>query len=98
MSNLVRGYTLFIEQTQTLCLPVGTDFLSVTWDFGDIILWGLINPTLEPNVDRNIVIVGTGEELPDTHPVDSYHYLGTAYASGTVAWHVFEQKNHYEEF
>jgi len=83
-------YTIEAKDAQAVVMPEGAEILSVQVQGGTgaICIWALVNP--DPNirrVERSILIVGTGNPVPD----DPGKFLGTVQLyAGELVFHVFE--------
>lgn len=84
----IHKVTLSEVDEQTISIPANSDILSVQEQNGNIFLWYLCG-TKMPNVERKILIFGTGHEI--TKNRENLTFLGTVqYAKGILVYHVFE--------
>ncbi len=86
-----RNYKYNLESTgkQTLTLPYNSQLLSVTEQYGNIVLYALVETDEISMKDVTIIIYGTGHNADD---VDAAHFLGTVkLMNGGLMFHVFYQ-------
>lgn len=79
-------YRLHEEYGQNVVMPKGAEILCVQTQSDVLHLWAIVNPFESSLEDRKIVIVGTGNPMPDSK---NLLYIGTA-QQGIYVWHVFE--------
>lgn len=67
-------------------MPRGARLLHVHEQYGELIVWALVDPDARP-CNRSFAVVGTGQ----THPTELFihPYVGTAHI-GPFVWHVFD--------
>lgn len=72
----------------TLDLPFGAEIIHVAAQNGQFCMWALVEEENSPE-PRDFYIHGTGQELPDVHPLK---HLGSFFTDpqGTYVFHVFE--------
>ena len=68
-------------------MPEGAEILSIQMQHSVISIWTIVNIGAVL-VERNIVIFGTGEVLPDD--MRGYKYITTV-QMGALVWHFFER-------
>lgn len=74
-----------LEPETTFNPPIGTEFLHVAEQNGQVCLWFLCDPA-QPTESRKVVCVGTGHETPANG-----EYLGSALLMhSTLVIHAFE--------
>lgn len=87
----IHHFELEITDYQEISLPSAHQLLSVApsrYEIGQKIdLWALVKES-HHNVLRPIVIVGTGNPIPDLFPLVG-SFLGTAVMRNGLVWHVF---------
>lgn len=86
MLRKIFKYPIDIADEQFLELPQDARILSVQVQDGIICIWAMVRPD-NPTIRRRILVVGTGNPLPDE--IWAAHYLGTVQV-GRGVWHVFE--------
>jgi hypothetical protein len=78
---------------QLVATPKDWEPLSVQAQGNCICIWALVDTDSRPLVDRCILVVATGEELPEDAVAEKY--LGTAqFLDGGLVWHVFSTLGH----
>ncbi len=78
-------YFLSSNDQLLLYLPEGAEILSVQGQGDQLVLWAIVDPSL--NVEpRLLSIYGTGNPFQSDHA----RYIGTAQVNAFV-WHVFEE-------
>lgn len=71
----------------SLEIPRGAELLSVHEQGESICLWVLVDPSLEKEV-RKFIVLGTGHDVPDV----SLKFVGTAHLNASaLVFHVFEK-------
>lgn len=73
-----------------VAMPQGAEILSAHEQNGEICLWAMVNPDA-PFVDRNFVILGTGEESSSEFAAQLKFIGTTLINSGRFVFHVFEK-------
>lgn len=78
-----------LKPDSTLEVPEGTTFLSVGKQMGQIVAWGLVDPS-KPLASRRIKAYGTGHAVPD----DPGKFIGTVTDVEGIGlvFHFFETK------
>lgn len=83
----VFKYPVLMCNESTIDMPEGAKLLSFQSQYGEPVLWALVDPT-KPNRARHFRLAGTG------HPIDelrTLHYVGTAqFSDGALVFHLFE--------
>jgi len=80
-------YPLEITDHSELLLPAGAKILSVIEQDENIVLYAMVDPTMEYNKSRKIRIVGTGHEIDD---LMGFTFLGTvSLIGGKLIFHIF---------
>lgn len=82
--RVVYKYPLELQMVQTVQLPVGAEILSVLEKDG-IQLYAMVDPTVEEKEDKEILIFGTGHEIPNNI---NMKFIGTV-RDGYLVWHIF---------
>ena len=83
-------YKLRLEDEQEVHLPGGATVLSVTEQYGELVVYYWVLPDAEDREIRTIRIVGTGHSV-DAHFSALNKYIGTVVtAGGSLVWHIFE--------
>lgn len=81
----VWKFTLDVTGEQFVEMPADADLLHVAEQYGKLALWALVIPTGQRQVERRILVRGTG------HSVWPFPYVGTVVtAGGSLVWHVFD--------
>lgn len=79
-------YTLEITDRQSISMPIRADILSVAVQNDQICLWASVETT-EEELRREIVIVGTGNQMPE----DRMRFIGTVLThQDALVWHIYE--------
>lgn len=91
----IYKYDIPVTDRQTLRLPAGAKILHVAdqaQKIGVLQVWALVEPNALPE-SREIVIVGTGDPVPEVPEGAGYlNFIGTTIqAKGALVWHVFEE-------
>ena len=83
----IYKYKLLATDTQDIELPVGAEILTVQEQFGDAVMWALVDTNVTTET-RTFQIVGTGH---DASAVDGAKYINTFQLnSGHLVFHLFE--------
>ncbi len=83
----IYKYPLEITDIQSIKLPEGYEILSVQFQWDQLCLWALVNPSANP-ILTTIEIIGTGHLMSQAHR----QFLGTAQQfGGQLVWHVFQR-------
>lgn len=83
----IYKYPLCLMDVQVIAMPKGARILCVQTQQDTLCLWTIVEPERE-NVERTIVIVGTGHSIPNPKKLS---YIGTAQQGiDMFVWHVFE--------
>jgi len=86
MSTIFK-YHLDIRDEQILYLPAGHKILSVHEQAGSLMLWAIVDPSIEETVPRVIHIRGTGHPMPKGEDV---RFINTVLLlEGSLVFHVF---------
>ena len=90
METRIYKYTLKVTNTQEIEMPKSSRILSVQDQNGEINIWAVVWPHMEPE-KRTFEIFGTGHALQQ----DAEHqrtYIGTVITkNGHIVWHIFER-------
>ena len=89
----IYKYPLVIEANQHLILPVGSVILSVQEQFGELVLWAIIDIGMAIKERRLISVYGTVFNMEDNAMNESWHIQTVCMKNGLV-WHVFERDNY----
>lgn len=83
----IYKYTIAKADRSSIAMPEDAYVRSVQVQHGDICLWAEVNPNARL-VDRSVLVVGTGHDLPSD--VDFYAYIGTVQLhGGSLVFHVY---------
>jgi hypothetical protein len=86
----IYKYKLSLHPAQSIRTHVGAKILDVQCQFGDLVLWALVDESAPPE-DIDLAVIYTGWPVTDG-PV---RYIATAQdASGSLVRHVFETARH----
>jgi len=89
MKNIFK-YTLEILDVQRLDIPTGSKILSVAEQYGNIVLYALVDDARGGLDSFEIFIRGTGHPFGD---IDNCEFLGTVKLDeGRLMFHVFYKK------
>lgn len=81
-------YPLDLKDEQVVKMPQGAQILSVQRQFGNLMLWALVD-SKAPSESREIIIAATGAPFPN---VGIARHIGTVQMlDGALIWHVFEK-------
>lgn len=85
-------YKLELTDEQDVEMPVNAQILCVQEQHGKIMLWAVVDETVEAlKLKHRIVIYGTGKPVD---PKRDMTYIGTVQidnvGEGTLVWHIFE--------
>lgn len=84
----IHKYPLPIEDCVKIHMPVNASILSIDEQYpGELYIWALVDTEMEL-VQREFIIVGTGNKFPDHIPVK--HLESVVTFNGAFVWHVFE--------
>ncbi len=88
MKQKVWKFSIHVKDglTEHITVPAGTQFLSAGMQGGNVVLWGLC-PQIDLRENREILVVGTGWEMPETGELK---FIDTVQAANGLVWHVFE--------
>jgi hypothetical protein len=88
VTRRILRYPLEPRDEQILLLPEGAQILDAQWQQIALCVWALVDPEETRVDDRQIVIVGTGETVPE----GDLRFIATVQEPGSVpfVWHVFE--------
>ena len=86
-------YILEITDEQELILPMDSKILSVKEQYGDIVVYALVNTSIKGIEGYSFIIHGTGHNTIEN--IDNYIFLGTVkLKEGALMFHVFyDQKD-----
>jgi len=85
-------YKIPIADEFELELPVGARILTFQVQYGEPVIWAIVEPGKEEKVNVRFRLYGTGH--PIKHELNSYRYIGTAQmADGQLVWHLFVERN-----
>jgi len=91
MDKKIYKYTLSFEDLQTLSLPGRSEILSVCEQYGNMVLYAIVDSEITVFHDYEIRIYGTGHPVPSW--LEDFTFLGTVKLSdGSLMFHVFYQK------
>lgn len=85
---VIWKFTLRVSDVVYVDMPRGSAILSIQLQGLDMCMWALVDP-LQPEVERAIEVLGTGQELPEPKRGMTRHYLATVQDTPFV-WHFFE--------
>jgi hypothetical protein len=80
----VWKFPLALIDNQVVAMPEGSDLLHVGEQYGTLTLWARVTPTGQREVDRLIIVRGTG------HPIFAQPHVGTVLMPNGLVWHVFD--------
>ena len=81
-------YPIEIVDEQVLVLPLGARVLSAIAQGDDLVVYALVEPTVEFKKNVEIRIVGTGHDV--TFDLQKFKFLNSISTwSGRLIWHVF---------
>lgn len=84
-------FKLEITDEQILSLPLNSRILSVAEQFGDMVLYAVVDTSEDLKEDYKIIIHGTGHPAND---IDNCTFLGTVkMEDGQLMFHVFYKAN-----
>lgn len=87
----VFKYTLNVTAEQVLELPKGAELISAKEQFGNIVLYALVNPEVKIYDGYNILVLGTGYEVSEH--IEDYTFLNTVkIMMGKFMFHIFYKK------
>lgn len=88
MKNIFK-YELKLIDIQEVLLPKWSTPLSVQMQNGKIQMWVFVDPD-QPTIKANVIIHGTGQDIPDNFYVGREHnlFLGTV-QEDVYVWHIF---------
>jgi hypothetical protein len=81
-------YPLEVADNQVVRMPAGATILTVQTQWGAPCIWAIVDDA-QPNVNRKLLVVGTGHKLP----LDCGQYVGTfqvEVGSADLVFHVFD--------
>lgn len=81
----VYKYTLAVVREQTVFMPHGAFIRRTAWQSAGPTIWAEVD-TDQPDEERMILIIGTGEKFPDVSKI----YLDTVFEDPFV-WHIYER-------
>lgn len=84
----IHKFTLEIVDTQTVCMHLPVQLLTVQVQRGKPCLWALVD-TDAPSVDVVIAMYGTGFDMPDWLPGLGPKYLASFQMHDKLVCHVF---------
>ena len=85
MNQVIHKFVLSVAERQTIELPPLSKILHVHEQYGNLVLWALVNKDSKDKETRTIEIAGTGMDMKP----ENRKYIGTAHVNSYV-WHVFE--------
>ena len=81
-------YPIEIVDAQVLVLPLGARVLSAITQGDDLVVYALLEPTVEFKKNIEIRIVGTGHDV--TFDLQKFKFLNSISTwGGRLIWHVF---------
>lgn len=93
--RVVYKYPLEKTDVNYIELPMTAKLLHVASQYGDWMLWALVNPREKTFVKRGIRIVGTGHRV---RGICSDDYINTfTEEGGALVWHAFQTQVKEEE-
>jgi len=85
----IYKYKLNHSSSQPLQLPKGSSIISVTSQYGNIVLYANVQTDAKETETYDILVIGTGDEAPSK----DYHFIGTIKLhEGAYMFHVFYKK------
>ena len=83
----IYKYDLLIKDVRfQIKLPLGAKILTIQIQGGHPRLWAIVDETLEPTETRELLIIATGDQMPEVG-----RYITTFQIhDGAFVWHVFE--------
>ena len=82
----VHKYKLFTSEKQLLVLPVGSKILSVQEQYGEIVLYAMVDTSVREVDTHTIYVYGTGHRIEEM----DIRFIGTVKLNaGTLMFHVF---------
>jgi len=80
-----------IEDPKRIKMPRGSSILGVEEQFGNIVVYALIDKDEQTIIDYPIAVLGTGRRVPSD--INDYAFLGTVKLfGGELMFHVFCKK------
>jgi len=83
--SVIWKFPLEVRMEQRIRMPRDSVIVDVQVQNGQICMWAICNPD-RIEVDREFLIIGTGQEFDTTET----YYRGTV-QNGVVVWHIFER-------
>jgi hypothetical protein len=80
-------YPVEITDAQVLVLPLGARVLSAMEQNNGIVIYALVEPTVEFKKNVEIRIAGTGHDV--AFDLQKFKFLSTVSTHGRFMWHVF---------
>jgi hypothetical protein len=81
-------YPIEVVDEQVLVLPLGAKVLSAIAQGDDLVIYALVEPTVEFKKNVEIRIVGTGHDV--TFDLQKFKFLNSISTwGGRLIWHVF---------
>lgn len=75
-----------VHKSQVITTPFAWKPIHVEHQDGIVTLWAETELTRGMDVDREVIVVGTGQEVD----IDDYTYIGTTVSEdGQFVWHVY---------
>lgn len=71
----VYKYPVRVNTLETIILPVGAKPLSIAFQYDQVYVYALVNTAEEQTEAFDIIVAGTGEELPEN--IEAFDYLNT---------------------
>lgn len=81
-------YPIEVVDAQVLVLPLGAKVLSAIAQGDDLVVYALVEPTVEFKKNIEIRIIGTGHDI--TFDLQKFKFLNSISTwGGRLIWHVF---------
>lgn len=89
----VYKYILKAEAYQTIIMTVGAKILSTEEQYGQIVVYALVDKLIKGIEEVGIIILGTGHEVTN-ESLDDYVFLNTVkLENGNLMFHVFYKQS-----
>ena len=92
MKKRIYKYPLRVMDEQYIPLPPSAQILTVDVQYGNLVLWALVDID-DPEMDsgrRLIYVIGTGNMIQDD--IENMSYVNTVQMrDGNLVWHVFAE-------
>ena len=80
-------YPIPIQDKFILSVPKGARVLAVQTQYGEPMIWMLVDPTVE-KCDMRFTLVGTGHSVPADKYIGTFQFMG-----GNLVFHLFVESS-----